>query len=262
MQQNSFDTYSKTYDENFSFSPIGKMQRERVHHFQGKKLNGIQKALEINCGTGEDAKWLASKGISTIATDISAGMIEVCKSKQISGVEFIECDTRKISSSFTDKTFDLIFSNFGGLNCLDPKEIKQFLADSSSLLDSKGILAAVIMGRKCTWERMYFKRKKDIRLNRRNSATGVDTILGDQKFLTYYYTPEEFYNSGKDHFTMIACKPIGLFVPPSYFNGYFKNKKNSLKLLYSFEKISSFSFLADRADHYLIVLQKKAAPAS
>ncbi|MDP2388091.1 MAG: methyltransferase domain-containing protein [Bacteroidota bacterium] len=262
MQQNSFDTYSRVYDEDFTFSPIGKMQRARVHYFLNKKLIGIKKALEINCGTGEDAKWLASKGILVTASDISGGMIEVCKSKGISGVDFLECDSRKISSTLNDKKFDLIFSNFGGLNCLDSKEIQQFLFDSLSLLNANGILAAVIMGRKCGWERMYFKRKKDPRLNRRYSKTGTETIIDGQKFLTHYYTPEEFYNSGKECFNLLTCKPIGLFVPPSYFNRYFKNKSSLLNMLYGFEKLSPFSFLANRADHYLIILQKKTVNAS
>jgi len=259
MQQNSFDTYSKVYDEDFTFSPIGKMQRARVHYFLDKRLSQVKNALEINCGTGEDARWLGEKGIATIATDISTGMIEECKRKQISGTEFIECDSRKINSTFNGKAFDLIFSNFGGLNCLDPTEIKQFLADSSKLLNSNGILAAVIMGRKCAWERIYFKRKKDARLNRRKSKAGAETIIDDQKFLTHYYTPEEFYDSGKEHFRLLSCKPIGLIIPPSYFNGYFKNKKSLLNFLYGLEKMIPFSFLADRADHYLIVLQKKTA---
>ena len=161
MQQNSFDTYSKIYDEDFTFSPIGKMQRARVHYFLSKRLTGVKDALEINCGTGEDAQWLSNKGISVTTSDISGGMIEECKRKQIAGVHFLECDSRKIKSTFIDKKFDLIFSNFGGLNCLNPNEINQFLSDSSSMLNANGVLAAVIMGRKCSWERMYFKRKKD-----------------------------------------------------------------------------------------------------
>src|SRR3989344_3224858 len=215
MQQNSFDTYSNVYDDDFTFSPIGKMQRQRVRYFLEKHLKNVQKILEVNCSTGEDARWFASKGISITASDISHGMIEVCKSKKISGADFLECDSRKISSTFSDKNFDLIFSNFGGLNCLDSKEIQQFLFDSSSLLNTNGILAAVVMGRKCGWERMYFKRKKDPRLNRRYSKTGIETVIDDQKFLTHYYTPEEFYNSGKEYFNLRSCKPIGLFVPPS-----------------------------------------------
>lgn len=257
MPQNSFDIYAKQYDEDFTFSPIGKMQRQRVHFFLRNYISAIKKVLEVNCGTGEDARWFASKGFTVEATDISKEMIDICKNKSIGGVNFSVCDSRTIGAQYKKEQFDLIFSDFGGLNCLDPAEIKQFLADSAGLLSPKGIVVAVIMGRKCFWEKVYFKKKKDKRLNRRSSKTGVETILNERKFLTHYYTPAEFYNAGKEHFDLLSCKPIGFFVPPSWFNGYFKNKKTLLKLLYSFEKLSSFSFLADRADHYLIVLQKK-----
>ena len=35
----------------------------------------------MNCGTGEDARWLASQGMQVLATDISAPMIEVAQCK-------------------------------------------------------------------------------------------------------------------------------------------------------------------------------------
>lgn len=258
MLQTSFDTYSNVYDEDFTFSPIGKMQRTRVHYFLKKHLANSKNVLEINCGTGEDAYWLSQQGLSVDASDISEGMIAVCKEKNIPKVNFSVCDSREIFSQYGGKKFDLLFSNFGGLNCLNPTEINQFLANSTKLLRPNGIVAAVIMGRKCFWERFYFRRKKDNRLNRRMSKKGVETTINDQQFLTHYYSPEEFFHSGKEVFTLIKCKPIGLFVPPSYFNSKFKNKKTLLNILFTLEKLSPFSFLANRADHYLIILQKKS----
>lgn len=257
MQPAFFDSYAESYDEDFSFSPIGKMQRARVHHFLKPYLLNKKHVLEINCGTGEDARWLSSQGLKVEASDISEGMIEVCNQKNVPA-NFSACDSRDLLSKYTSQQFDMIFSNFGGLNCLSPEEIKKFMADSSHLLKPNGIVAAVIMGRNCMWERYYFSKKKDQRQNRRLAKTGVDTIIKEEHFLTYYYSPDEFYIVGKEYYELMAYKPIGLFVPPSWFNQFFKSKKGLLHTLYFFEKLFPVSFFADKADHYLILLQKRA----
>ena len=74
-----FDSSATTYDSDFTFSEIGKLQRNRVHVFLAKNILNQNKlsVLEINCGTGEDALWLAERGCDVIATDASSKMIEV-----------------------------------------------------------------------------------------------------------------------------------------------------------------------------------------
>ena len=54
---NDFDIPSKNYDSVFTFSEIGKAQRQRVYHFASKYINPATPLdiLELNCGTGEDA---------------------------------------------------------------------------------------------------------------------------------------------------------------------------------------------------------------
>jgi ubiquinone/menaquinone biosynthesis C-methylase UbiE len=259
MQKNSFDTYAARYDEHFTFSPIGKMQRKRVHRFLGNYINRSYKVLEVNCGTGEDARWLNGCVRKVVATDVSEGMITVCHTKNIQDVQFEVCDSRKIAGRFERGYFDMIFSNFGGLNCLSPAEIKEFSAGAATCLSPGGLMIAVIMGRKCSWERFYFKRKKDPRFRRRESREGVETIIDTQKFHTWYYSPLEFAALFSDTFQLIDYRPVGLFVPPSYLDKYFRNKGFLLYALFLLDKLFPFSFLSDKADHYLIVLKKKAA---
>jgi ubiquinone/menaquinone biosynthesis C-methylase UbiE len=257
MQKKSFDSYAKDYDADFSFSPIGKMQRERVYHFFTPHLKPNLNILEINCGTGEDAKRLSNLGHKLDASDISEEMIKVCKEKQINNVNFDTCDARNLLSKYKANNYDLIFSNFGGLNCLSTKELEGFIADASMLLKKDGILACVIMGRKCRWENFFFRIKKDARLHRRKTQNGLTTKINESVFNTYYYSPAEFAQLSKNHFKLLKHKPIGYFVPPSFFNSFYKNKLWLLKLFNAFEKLfAQFSFQSDAADHYLIILQK------
>ncbi len=212
MQKQSFDSYAKDYDADFSFSPIGKMQRERVYHFLTPHLKPNLTILEINCGTGEDAKLLSALGNKMDASDISEEMIAVCKQKQIKNVNFDTCDARNLLSHYKANTYDLIFSNFGGLNCLSEQELESFISDANQLLKKDGILACVIMGRKCRWENFFFRIKKDARLNRRKTLTGLKTQLNEAIFNTYYYSPAEFAQLSKIHFigkSTLGRKRIG-----------------------------------------------------
>jgi ubiquinone/menaquinone biosynthesis C-methylase UbiE len=257
MQKNSFDTYAERYDEHFTFSPVGKMQRRRVYSFLQKHLDETYRVLEINCGTGEDARWLNGRVKKVVATDISKGMIDMCMKKQIGQVQFEVCDSRRIFPRYDAGSFDMIFSNFGGLNCLSPEEVRMFAANAAQCLSPSGILAVVIMGRKCSWERFYFRRKKDPRYNRRECREGVETVIDAEKFHTWYYSPHEFAALFSGSFQLVDHRPVGLFIPPSYLDTFFRNKKVALGVLFLLDKLFPFSFLSDKADHYLMILQKK-----
>ena len=75
----SFDIAAPIYDDVFTYSHIGKLQRGLVHEYLERSLptNKSLHILEINCGTGHDAIWLSNRGHHIIATDISSEMISV-----------------------------------------------------------------------------------------------------------------------------------------------------------------------------------------
>ena len=257
MQQQAFDSYAIHYDDHFTNSLIGKAQRKQVRKHLNKSIPvEVKNVLEINCGTGEDALWFAKKGMNVLATDISEGMIEVAKLKTDS-VEFRQLNCIDIESLAPSK-YDLVFSNFGGLNCLNANELIQFRNGCNSLQNKGNHLAFVIMGTQCWWERMYFNVKKDkVKANRRQNKIGVETIINDEKFKTYYYSPKYFMELFGDEYECVLTKPIGLFVPPSYLESYFLKRKGLLGLLCFFDRLLSFSFLSNFADHYIIIFKKK-----
>ena len=81
----SFDIAATTYDNTFTYSKIGKLQRNLVYEHLSKILpiDHNLDILEINCGTGHDAIWLANQGHRVLATDISSEMISIARSKQL-----------------------------------------------------------------------------------------------------------------------------------------------------------------------------------
>lgn len=255
-----FDKYATSYDDHFTNTLIGKEQRKQVYHRLKKYLNNeIKNILEINCGTGEDAQWLAQKGYAVLATDISEGMLEVARQKvTINHLKFQQLNCLDIGK-FQPTKYDLLFSNFGGLNCLSPNELDAFSDACESVQQSNAKLIFVIMSRNCWWEKIYFNQKKEYKkVGRRQNKNGVDTTINGISFKTYYYSPKEIDIIFSNHYQVIETKPIGFFVPPSYLEPYFKNRRLIFKCLVLLDKIvSRFSFLSNHADHYLIVLKKK-----
>ena len=258
---NDFDNHAKNYDATFTYSAIGKAQRNRVYHFLNKSIRNKSELniLEINCGTGEDAKYLTEKGHRVLATDVSSEMIKVAKEKhQNPKLKFQVVDITKITLDTFSEKFDLIFSNFGGLNCLSKLELESFLKKSESLLNPNGKLALVLMPKNCLWERFYFSLKGDFKkARRRNINKKLLANVEGIEVPTWYYNPNDLESLISDKFKKTLLRPIGIKIPPSYLEPFFSNKKWFLKLLIWAEKLYPYSIWAKYADHYLIIFEKK-----
>lgn len=255
----SFDSAAANYDQAFTGSEIGKMQRSLVYRQLSKQLLGVKNILEINCGTGEDALWLAKQNFNVTATDVSPKMIEVAKNKaSFDNLNFQITDIKTIASTFNGQRFDLIFSNFGGLNCLSESELENFFQQTKGLLSGKGKMVLVIMPKNTLWEQFYFLVKAQFSNMFRRKKTKVLADVDGEKVPTYYFNPKDIVNLAGNDFVQDMQKPIGFFVPPSYLEPYFKNKKGLLRFFGSLEKgISGWSSLSKYADHYIISLQKR-----
>jgi SAM-dependent methyltransferase len=260
MQPEVFDTYAFDYDIHFTNSLIGKEQRLQVHkHVSNNAYFFNKHVLEVNCGTGEDALWLAKQQATVLATDVSSGMLSIARKKAANeNIEFKQMSAQSIGTLAPER-YNYIFSNFGGLNCLSENEMIQFENGCEKLQGYDDQLVFVIMGTKCLWERYFFIRKGDKeKAYRRSNKNGVETVIDSHHFKTYYYSPREIKSIFKKNYYHTATKPIGLFVPPSYLESYFVKRKGLFGFLKLLDKIlGNFSFLANYADHYLIVLKRK-----
>ena len=72
----AFDRMAAGYDSLFTFSAIGMSQREVVWKRALAVFATGSHILELNCGTEQDALFLAKAGMSVTACDASLGMIE------------------------------------------------------------------------------------------------------------------------------------------------------------------------------------------
>lgn len=262
MQKASFDSYAKDYDAHFTFSKIGEIQRNIVYLRLRPLLSKQHRVLEINCGTGYDALLLANQVESYLATDLSAEMIKVATEKrqdaQSKGVKFKQCSIQQLESELD--TCNFVFSNFGGLNCLSPNDLKAFAANCAQKLPKGADLFFVIMGKKCVSERMYFfMRGKFKSVFRRVSEAGVPTKINEQEFTTWYYAPKEIAKVFCPTFACLGASATALLVPPSYVNPFFEKRNRLLYILAALDRIlTTFKWTANYGDHYCIHLKKQS----
>ena len=255
----SFDSAAATYDQSFTQTAIGKLQREAVYNILSQHLVNAKTIFEINCGTGEDALWLASQNFEVLATDISEKMIGIGKAKNHhQNLTFSTLDITHLSSFQKEEKYDLLFSNFGGLNCLSPEELSLFFKTVPHFLKEKGKMVLVLMPKNTIWEQFYFLTKGKWNKAFRRKKKLVLANVDGEKVPTYYYNPKEIVHLTEETLECMEYHPIGFFIPPSYLEPFFNNKKGSFKLLQKLElRIRNFSFLSKYADHYAIILQKK-----
>ncbi len=257
-----FDIAALPYDDIFTNSIIGKRQRSNVWAYLSNNLPQKKSLhiLELNCGTGEDACHFAQQGHQVIATDISRKMLEQTLHKATSkglNIKTQTLDIATISKTNFEYKFDLIFSNFGGLNCLSPEQLQAISLAIPRLLNEKGRFIAVLMPKKCWIESFYFLAKGQFKeAFRRNTTSAIGVNLHGHTVQTWYYSPSNFYDFFQQHFSKKTSIAIGMI--PSYLefllhkNTFVKN--TILGLSNSLFKIHKSGF---QADHYLIDLEKK-----
>lgn len=143
-----FDAVAERYDTDFTSLPAARELRQRVwRHLQAFQPG--QRVLELGCGTGEDALWLASRGVSVLATDVSEGMLAQARLKA-AGHSLLEFQRQDANALSVAGPFDGAFANFGVLNCV--ADLRGLGNQLASILRPGARFVAVVMPPFCLWE--------------------------------------------------------------------------------------------------------------
>jgi cyclopropane fatty-acyl-phospholipid synthase-like methyltransferase len=221
IYQAPFDAVALHYDESFTSSRIGTAQRSSVWHELEKSFRSGDRTLEIGCGTGVDACFLAARGIQVVACDSSPQMIAVAARRiRENGLQNsvwpLVLRAEDISSLPASELFDGAFSNFGVLNCID--DLTAFARDLSSRLKAGATALLCCMGHCCLWEILWYGAHRNReKAFRRLHHNGVTAKIADGAFLRVKYpTVHQIARAFAPEFRLISVKGIGVVVPPSY----------------------------------------------
>ncbi len=258
----AFTSQSVIFDELYSKNTIINYKRERVRSHVMQYLAPGSSILELNSGTGEDAIYFAGKGYKVHATDISPGMqhqlkLKVEKHNIGSQVSFELCSYTQLHLLKDKGPYDLIFSNFAGLNCTD--ELDRVLTSLAPLLNPNGKITMVILSEFCLWETLLmFKGKFRTAFRRFFSANGRKAHIEGSYFKCWYYSPSYILNRLKDSFDVLSVEGLCIVVPPSYIEGFAEKYPSAFDFLVKLEnRLKSIWPWKYVGDYYIISLRKK-----
>jgi ubiquinone/menaquinone biosynthesis C-methylase UbiE len=254
-----FNHIAFSYDAGFTYTPVGRAQRNLVWQNLENCLTKYTNPciLELNCGTGEDARWLAAYSNKIVCTDASEKMIKIAaeKNKMYTNIEFQVASIQNLPLEVTQRKYDIIFSNFGGFNCLAPNEITLTINNLAQLLAKNGKIVLVIMPKTCLWEIFYFvlKGKLSAAFRRNTKHPLMVQLTNDIAINTWYHNTALFKS-----YRITTKKPVGFFIPPSYLNSFMQKNKPLFKLLVWLENsVKKCSLLSNFSDHYYLELIPK-----
>jgi hypothetical protein len=166
------------------------------------------------------------------------------------------CSFTKLNELSDKGPYDLIFSNFAGLNCTG--ELETVLASFNHLLKPGGIVTLVILPKFCLWETLLLFKGKFKTAFRRFSPNGTKARVEGVYFTCWYYNPSFIIKRLKHQFNLLDVEGLCTAVPPSYIEGFAEkyprvykfltNMENRIKLRWPWRGIG---------DYYIISLRKR-----
>src|SRR5258705_2344349 len=215
----AFSKQAPIFDELYAGDIIVQYKRKRVRDHVLHYLQPSSSILELNAGTGDDAVFFAKKGHTVHATDISDVMQNMLKEKvRLNDLRgYISQELRSftdLKNLFNRGPYDVIFSNFAGLNCTG--ELPEVLQSFDNLLRPGGFVTLVILPKFCLWESLLlFRGKFKTAFRRFFGNKGSKAHIEGEFFRCWYYNPSFVKRNMPGSFRPVSIEGLGTLVPPS-----------------------------------------------
>lgn len=256
----AFDSLAPRYDDVFTRSMIGRAQRGAVWDVLIDTFEPGSHILELNCGTGEDALFLAQHDVSVVACDASPRMIETARQRMRAEdpdapIEFKLLATEYLWKLNAGERFDGAFSNFSGLNCV--ADLNQTAYQLAALVTRGAPVLICLSTRFCLAEMVWFSLHGQFRKAFRRCSGFATVKMGKFTVKVNYPTLRAVKTSFSSFFRMRSCTGIGVAVPPSYLEPLVSSYPRLLGWLRWIDKtISRLPFFRTLGDHMLIHFER------
>jgi ubiquinone/menaquinone biosynthesis C-methylase UbiE len=261
----AFDALSPQYDSAWTESAVGQMQRGQVWRELRPIFSPGERILELGCGTGVDAVFLARLGVRVHATDISQQMLHAAQNRVeregFAGlVTFEICALEDVGGIAQSEPFDGVFSDFGAVNCL--QDLASVAPALAGLMRPDGKLVLCFMGRFCLLETAFYLLHSDPRRAFRRFRAGREgfetSLASGPSFRVYYPSIAQLSAALGDVFKLVSFRSIGILVPPSCLERWAGFRRRTLRAL-SFldEHIGGWPLVRGTGDHRLVVFVRR-----
>jgi SAM-dependent methyltransferase len=253
-----FDALAADYDAAFTESQIGTRMRRAVHGRLLARFRPGHRLLELNCGTGEDAVFLARQGLEVVATDLSPAMVQATRAKVrqagLEGRVAVRALAIEALATIPERgAFDGALSNFGGLNCVE--DLGAVASGLARVLRPGAFAMLCVMGPLVPWEWLwYLGRGEPGRAFRRLRPGGVAWRGLTIRYPSIGTVRRRF----APDFRLLRVSAVGSFLPPSYAEAWAARHPALLERLDRWERRTATWFpFPWLADHYLLELERR-----
>ena len=253
----AFSRQSLHYDTDDWQNPFLQIMRSQVYEHVSRFIHKPSRILELNAGTGIDALHFVKQGHRVHATDLSKGMIEQIRKK----VEHFhlqnQLTVQQLPYDQLDKLsgqkFDFIFSNFGGLNCID--DLSKVTKNLSQILNPGGYVTWVIMPPVCVWEILGLLKGNRNALRRFNK-NGVVAHLEGKHFRVWYHSLRSIKKAFGRDFKLVLHEGLAALSPAPHAVDFPYNHPVLYKMLQRADSSLRNYFPFNRwADHLIVSFQ-------
>jgi SAM-dependent methyltransferase len=261
----AFDSCAADYDRTFTDTKMGRELRGIVWRYTEPRFHPGARVLELNCGTGEDAIWLARRNIRVVATDSSTAMLQAAAEKSIAHglsdwIEFRQLDLEHPGADWAEGEFEGALSNFGGFNCIE--NLRPIIGILSHCIRPGGHLLLVVMGRYCLWEMLWHIFHLQPRVAFRRLRDRSEARIGNASLQVWYRSLRMLRRLFQSQFELVRALGLGVFLPPSYLQEVVLRRPTLFSSLVRLESAFAakipFRYFGD---HLLLDLQRtKASP--
>ncbi|MBI4491793.1 MAG: class I SAM-dependent methyltransferase [Chloroflexi bacterium] len=202
-------------------------RRENLHLLERVFPPGAH-LLELGCGAGEEACWLAERGRVVTSVDVSPAMIELLRARaarlgvgaQVRGLVAAAGELAS-TAELADQRFDGAFSSFGALNTEpDLPAVARALA---GLLGAGAPAAISVVNRWCAWEIGWGLLHGQARFATRRLEPGWQTTRigpsasGQQAVVSMRAcSASELSSAFAPWFATERVEGVGVALPPTY----------------------------------------------
>jgi ubiquinone/menaquinone biosynthesis C-methylase UbiE len=254
----AFSKQSHHYDEDDQANFILQNMREQVYAHVQAYLKPGSNILELNAGTGIDALYFATSGHRVHATDLSSGMITQLRNKaelDAAGgrISFQQLPYNRLEE-IQGMKFDYVFSNFGGLNCI--QDLAHVTSQLSSLLRKGSCVTFVVMPPVYLWELLWIITGQFKKALRRLNKNGVMAHLEGEYFRTYYHSLPAIRKAFPPSFEFVRSEGLCAISPPPGSHQFASKHRSVYRQLKRGDKLLRNVFPFNRwADHIIVTFR-------
>lgn len=258
----AFDAAAPTYDEDFTASVIGRLQREAVWRHLEPLFPPGSRLLDLGCGAGEDAVRFARRGVEVDGIDVSPAMVEIARERAraegVSAVTHFQTLAIERLDELPECGYGGAVSSFGPLNCVrDLRPVAEALAER---IRPGAPAALCLMNRFCLWETLFypltFQLHKAIR--RFSGIWAAASVSGHDGFPVYYPTVAEIRRAFEPEFRFERVPGVGVFVPPTYLEPLAQRFPGLMHMCAALDRVvAHWPGVRSIADHRLVILRRR-----